>query len=298
MCSSFLLGQNEKAGTTGFAFMKMTYSARAMGMSNAFTGLSDDGDAVFFNTAGLSQNDKKHIKTTYSNYIQGYQGGSIVYATNYKETWKVAPFLKFLVSDDIPRTLNTNIPDGTFSTSSFVTGVGFASTINESLDVGFNIKYFYEKLDSFTATAIAGDFSILHQTYNKNLKIGATLKNIGAQIGYYTENEYEENLPSMFIAGASYKITEKAFVNFDLVRPFDNDFFGRLGVEYQYNTYFTMRTGLDTRMNDYRAGADFDYLSGIAFGFGFKWNKHIIDYAISSMGSLGFVNQMSISYLF
>jgi hypothetical protein len=293
---------SDKAGTSGFAFLKINYSARAMGMGNAFTGLANDGDAVFFNPAGILQNKTKHIKTTYMSYIDGLYGGSIVYSTEYKNGWHIAPFVQFLVSESIPRTfeLNGNYGgvDGSFNTSNVVFGLALATEIHEVLDAGFNVKYLSDKLDSYSASAIALDLSLLHQTNNPNLKIGASLKNIGKQLSYYTQAKYKEKLPLTMTVGASYKYLDKGFINLDICRPFDNDFFGRLGLEYYYNKYFTLRTGLDSRMNDYRTDESLDFMSGISFGAGFNWNQYTLDYAASSFGSLGFVNQISISYNF
>jgi hypothetical protein len=289
---------DDKAGTTGFSFLKMTFSTRALGMANAFTGLANDGDAVFFNSAGLTQNDKQHLKSSYLNYIDGMQGGSIVFSTDYQDDWKIAPFLQFLVSDGIPRRDEFNQNLGTFYTTSYVFGVGFAKTLDPALCVGFNIKYFYEKLDNNTATAIAGDFSILHQTNLPELKIGASFKNFGTQITHFTDSKYDEGMPMMAVIGASYNLLDRTFINLDVCKPLDNDFFGRIGAEYVYNELLTYRAGVDTRMNDYRTNATMDFVSGISFGLGFSWETYTIDYALSSMGSLGFVNQLSVSYRF
>jgi hypothetical protein len=267
-------------------------------MANAFTGLSDDGDAVFFNTAGLTQNHTRHLKTTYLNYIDGMSGGSIVLSTDYHDDWKIAPFVQFMMSDAITRRDEMNQNLGTFYTSSYVVGIGFAKTLDPALCVGFNIKYFYEKLDNNTASAIAGDFSVLHQTNNPDLKIGASLKNFGTQISHFTENKHDEGMPIVAVVGASYNLFDRASINLDVCKPLDNDFFGRLGCEFVYNELFTIRAGFDSRMNDYRTQATMDFLSGISLGLGFVWEAYIIDYALSSMGSLGIVNQLSVSYRF
>lgn len=293
---------NKNAGTSGFAFLKTHYSARAMGMANAFTALSDDADAVFFNPAGLVQNNNKHLKTSYMNYIDGLHGGSLVYSTEYKEGWFIAPFVQFMVSEDIPRTLEINGEyggqSGTFNTSNIVFGVGLAKEIHEVLDAGFNVKYIADNLDSYSASAVAVDFSLLHQTNNENVKVAFSLRNLGKQLSYYTDKKYDEKLPITGIVGLSYKYHDKGFINLDICRPFDNDFYGRLGMEYYYNTFFSLRTGIDTRMNDYKTNQSMDFTSGLSFGAGFKWNEYIVDYAVSSYGSLGFVNQISLSYIF
>jgi len=300
--ATFLLARNENAGTNGFAFMKVNYSARAMGMANAFSALANDADAVFFNPAGLANMTGDQVKTTYMNYIEGLQGGSAVFTAKLPTEWTVAPFINFLVSDEMPKTFETNLgyggQNGTFNTFSMVIGAGFGRNVNHMFDVGFNLKYFYENLDQSNASAVAADFAVLHQTENDNLKIGAAIQNLGWQIDHYTEAKYEEGMPLVFVGSASYRLGEKGYLNFDLVRPFDNDFYGRLGVEFYYNQYFTIRGGLDSRMNDYRTSQSVDVFSGLTMGLGFNWNKQRIDYAISSMGGLGLVNQISLAYLF
>ena len=298
-----LFARNEQAGTAGFAFMKVNYSARAMGMSNGFSAIANDAEAVFFNPAGLALVETNHIKTSYMNYIDGMQGGSLSYVNILPNSWRIAPFINFLASDEIPKTIENSQGAyggqiGTFNTFSMVAGLGFGRTLNSMFDVGFNLKYFYENLDSHSATAVAGDFSVLHQTENPNLKIGAIVQNLGYQMSHYTDLEYEETLPLVFVAAASYNLSGKGFVNLDIVRPFDNEFYGRIGVEYYYNSYFTLRAGVDTRMNEYRTKESIDAVSGLSLGLGLNWNKQKIDYAISSMGGLGFVNQISLTWLF
>ncbi len=297
-----LFAINDNAGTKGFAFLKIHYSARAMGMANSFTALANDGDAVFFNPAGIVQNKTRHVKTTYMSYIEGLQGGSLVYSTEYKHGWSIAPFVQFMISDDIPRTIEINGTyggqDGTFNTSNIVFGLALAKEVHEILDIGFNVKYLNDQLENYSSSAIAVDVSALHQTNNPNIKIGFALRNIGKQLSYYTPEKYEEKLPMTAIIGASYKYHDRGFINLDICRPFDNDFYGRLGMEYYVNRYFSLRSGLDSRLNDYKTNESMDFMSGISFGAGFNWNQYTVDYAVSSFGSLGFVNQISLSYSF
>ena len=44
LLSVFLAAENENAGTSGFTFLNVNYSARAAAMGNAYTGLSNDAD--------------------------------------------------------------------------------------------------------------------------------------------------------------------------------------------------------------------------------------------------------------
>jgi len=298
-----LISIDQNAGTSGFSFLKLQFSARAAGMANAFTGLSNDTDAVFYNTAGLAKNTHQHIKINYINYIDGMDGGSLSFTKKIDAIWSIAPFIQFMVSDDIPETIERNEQYGgvigSFNTSHIICGIGFARELNEVVDFGINVKYFYEKLyDNNTATVLAFDFSVLHQTNNPDLKIGATIKNIGTQLAYYTETKHKEKMPVTAIVGASYLVIDKGVVNLDICRPFDNDFYGKLGIEYYLNNFLSIRTGLDTRIQDYKTNANSDLLSGISFGLGISRDKYLVDYAVSSMGSFGYINQISMGYNF
>jgi len=302
LCTLLLLfaplsATNPNASTAGFAFLKMNYSARALGMANAFTALSDDADGVFFNPAGTFQCEEIQLKTSYMSYIEGMQGGSLTYLTTY-DGYRIAPWTQFMFSGDIDKKDEFNVSQGTFTTSDLVIGLAIANTVHEALDLGVNIKYFYESLDTSSASAILGDFSLLHTTNNPNLKIGATLKNVGAQLTYYTEEKHKEKMPMMGVGGASLKIPDRAFINLDVVAPFDNDVYFKVGTEVYITEMFTVRAGVDSRMKDYKTSEDMDWMAGLAFGLGFKWNDYMLDYAVSSMGGLGYVNQLSLSYRF
>jgi len=48
---SMVSGQD--TGTTGSTFLKLGAGARAIGMGSAFTGLSDDATAIYWNPAGF-----------------------------------------------------------------------------------------------------------------------------------------------------------------------------------------------------------------------------------------------------
>ncbi len=293
---------SEDAGTSGFSFLKVNYSARAAAMASAFTGLSNDASAVFFNPAGLSQIQSKEISTTYMSYFDGIQCGSVVYAFPYDDKTTLAAFSQFLTATE-DRTLadaNGNYAgtDGTFGISEVLLGVSASRRVLAVLDLGINIKYLQESLDEYGGSAVAVDIALLHQTTNKNLKVGIALKNLGKQLSYYTGNEYEEKLPQLFVAGFSYHPDEKFFATLDIYKPMEFDFSGRLGVEYQIHDMLALRCGYKSNAKDWRAGGDHETFAGLSFGFGINWQKYTIDYAVISYGDLGYVNQVSLKYSF
>ena len=302
--TGLLIAENDNAGTSGFTFLKVNYSARAAAMGNAYTGLSNDADAVFFNPAGLVQIDSPQASLTYMSYLIGINCGSAayVYPTNDKTSFGV--FAKGLTATE-DRTIANELGeyegvDGTFGMSDFIFGISAARYIIDMLDVGINVKFIQESLDEASASAIVLDAGIMHQSTNENIKVGVALRNFGKQLTYYTDNEYEEVMPTTLTIGFSYHPKDNFFATADMYKPFDNDIFGRFGLEYQVHPILALRAGYKTNASDWATGGDYDIFSGMSFGTGFDLSKYnlIMDYAIVSYGDLGFVNQISVKYLF
>ncbi|MDP8267401.1 MAG: PorV/PorQ family protein [Candidatus Tenebribacter davisii] len=298
------VAQNENVGTSGFSFLKVNYSARAAAMGNAYTGLSNDADAVFFNPAGLVQVKSPQASLTYMSYLIGINCGSatFVYPSNDKTTFAV--FTKGLSATE-DRTIADEMGqfdgiDGTFGISDFIFGLSAARYLFDMLDIGVNAKFIQETLDDNSASAVIFDAGLMHQSTNKYLKIGVAIKNIGKQLTYYTDNEYEENIPTTLTVGFSYHPREQLYATADIYKPLDNDIFGRFGVEYQVHSLLALRAGYKTNASDWATGGNNDIYSGISFGAGFDLSKYnlMMDYAIVSYGDLGFVNQISVKYFF
>ncbi len=304
MLSVLLVAENENAGTSGFTFLKVNYSARAAAMGNAYTGLSNDADAVFFNPAGLVQIESPQASLTYMSYLDGINCGSAVYAYPINNKTSLAVFAKGLSATE-DRTIADEMGqyagiDGTFGMSDFIFGIGAARFILDMLDIGINAKFIQESLDDNSASAVVFDAGIMHQSTNENLKIGIAIRNIGKQLTYYTDDEYEEIMPTTLTVGFNYHPKDKLYATVDIYKPLDNEIFGRIGLEYQVHPILALRAGYKTNASDWATGGDNDFLSGISFGTGFDLHKYNIrmDYAIVSYGDLGFVNQISVKYLF
>lgn len=299
-----LISVHEDAGTTGFSFFKLNYSARAAALGNAYTGLANDANAVFFNPAGLGQIKSNQASLTYMNYLDGVNCGSAVYVYSLNDQLTLATFSKGLTATE-ERTLANESgqyagTDGTFGISNFVFGISAARYLMSNLDIGFNLKYLQESLDSQTAAALALDFGLLHQTTNQNLKIGIALRNLGKQLSYYTDSKYDEKLPITATLGFNYHPYEKLYILLDVYKPLVMDYSGRLGVEYLLNSMLSIRAGYKSNASDWAGGGDYDAISGLSVGLGFDLQKYKLklDYAAVSYGDLGFVNQFTLNYHF
>ena len=269
---TLLNAANENVGTTGFNFLRVSYSARAAGMGNAFTGQADDLNAVFFNPAGLPLLNTKSIATSYINYFEGFQGGSVVFVVPRQDRFAYGIFAQYLGNQNITRTLVDDQGEylgtaGTFGANDIIVGFAGGIYVHEMLNIGASIRFIYESIDEYSASAAVVDAGVYHQTVNDNLRVGVTLRNVGKQITYYTSSKYEEKMPTQITVGFNYDLHERLDANLDISKPLDQDFSGKIGLEYKAHQILTLRTGFNTRADDWRMGGDYDFLSGLSAGW-------------------------------
>ncbi len=309
-----MLAISDNAGTSGFNSLKIIYSARANAMAGAFTSRDDDIDVIFFNPANLGgYKVKREVSSTYMNYFDGYNGGSIAYQYKKSRKSNVAFFGQFLASDDITRTLEGEnggyLESGSFSNSDFIAGASYSYHFNDQLNIGLTGKFIQESIDDKSASALALDIGILHRPVNEKIRVGAVIRNLGSQITYFNDSKYSEGLPLVYAGGISYKTDlktrdrEVAFVptmlvSLDLSLATGSDLIGLIGTEFQVHDQFLIRAGYKTNSGDYRNGGDNEIYSGLSTGVGFVRNNLKIDYALNSYGDLGFVNQVTLKYQF
>ena len=305
---------SDDAGTTGFNSLKIVYSARANAMGGAFTALDDDIDVVFFNPANLARyKNKREISSTFMNYFDGYNGGSVVYQFKKSDNVNVAFFTQYLASDEITKTVE--LPSGgfteagTFTSSDLTLGATYSYYFNEALNLGVNAKYINESIDGNSASALAFDIGLLHRPENERVRVGATIRNIGTQLTYFTDSEYKENLPLTYAGGLSYRFDLKknqAFDGFkptmiialDVSMPKGSDFTGAIGADIHVHKLLFFRLGYKSNADNWKTGGDYEGLAGLSTGLGFVKNNIKVDYSINSYGDLGLVNQISLKYQF
>jgi hypothetical protein len=303
LISTCLFSLHDEAGTTAFNFLNVNYSARAAALGNAYTGLANDSEALYYNPAGMVQITKQSASISFMQYFEGFQGGAASYVKPVNDRVAFGVFTQYMTNDDIDKT-EVNAQNeyigktGTFGASDLVFGASSSYKVNDILTLGLTAKFLTESIDDNTASAVLADFGILHQTTNEKLMLGITARNFGTQLSYFTEEEFEETMPEVVTAGFCYRWTEKFKGVADVYVPLHNDPFGKLGLEYKIHPVLELRTGYKTNASDWKTGGDDEVFSGMSFGFGLNWDRYLFDYAVSSYGDLGFVNQLTIKYNF
>jgi len=259
-------------GTAGFLFLRLGNGARASGMGEAFTAVSDDASAIYWNPAGMAAVDGLELNVTHNEWLMDirFEQASVV-----TEMFGGAAGLSFTgvyygTLDRYGET-PTLTPDGTFSPYDLALSAGYARDILPNLAVGAAFKVIYEKIDFESATGYAIDLGVSHKSMIEGLTLAASLLNLGPEAKFVEEKFYP---PLQLRIGAAYLIERPILrggvrIAADAVFPNDNDLKVHTGLEYRYERLLFLRVG-------YKSGYD---VQGATMGAGIVYKSLRFDYA-------------------
>lgn len=300
-----------KTGTVGLQFLKLGVDARAIGMGEAYTAVSDDISSVYWNPAGLAPAYQNQVFVSHTNWVAGimqeYLAGTY---TNGVSTF--AAYGTVLHMDDMDVTEEDSFgPTGEkFTNSSIALGLNYAQQFTDKFSAGLGAKYLRENLYEYAVNSYAVDFGSMYNTGWKNVKIGMALRNFGPDIRYRVDDdddgsndedpfdlfdndgdgaidedgiELESKIPMSFSLGISgdLKRTDTSYwiASAQLDNVIDRLETWNLGTEYKMGNIF------------FRGGYQLNYdAAGFSAGLGWQVPTSLgifnIDYAYTDMNNL------------
>lgn len=289
---------------TVYNFLRNDVSPRAAALAGSFVTITNDPNSIFYNPAALSTLETpmgsigffKHLLDINAGYVSysmpyedlGYFGAGILY-TNYGS---------FDETDDLGNTL------GTFNASDFALTLGYSNIFEENIHFGANVKYIYSSIAGYKSTGLAGDIGFLFAVPESKLTVGASLRNVGAQLTSYFSTK--ESLPLDLVFGAS--IVPRGLplllnVNFHKLNDDQSNFGDRfraftVGGEFTLSKVLQARVGYDNeKRKDLKIGTS-SGLAGFSGGIGITVSDYIVDYSLSSLGKVGSLHRISIGTSF
>ncbi len=209
------------ASQAGAIFLMIYPGARAMSMGGAFTALSDDALASYYNPAGLGMQEKKDVILMHVEWLPALQTGMYyeyfagVLPTQYGN---FGADIIYLTTGETYAT-DENDPTGRWRTFDFALSISYAYKLKENLSIGGSGKFIYsflapewvvrEYLGNVTGgqgQSVALDLGLLYKI-NDAFNLGFSVSNIGPGIGYL-ENSVKDPLPLSFRLGLKYTILE------------------------------------------------------------------------------------------
>jgi tetratricopeptide (TPR) repeat protein len=280
-------------GTTSANFLKLGAGARPAGMGGAFAASADDINALYWNPAGLALVDSPEAGLTHNDIGEGLRLEAAAFAMPVKRLKGslAAGFTMFTV-DGIQGYDAGGAKTGTLGAYDKQITFGYGLNLAPGFSAGLALKAITEKLDSYEASACAGDAGLLYrlgpaeQRFPGGVTLGLTLRNAGTAMKFIEESS---SLPSILCAAAAYETTVwggKLITELDYNRPNDNDAFCSAGAEYSVNDLVCLRLGYETKD---------DLAGGMRAGVGFKAGNLGLDYAFLPRGEFGAGHRLSLT---
>lgn len=300
----------EKVGTTSFQFLKVMNSARGSSLGEAYSAVTANSDAVFFNPAGLAAVNNFDFSADYLDWFLDISHLSFAAAYNIPE---IGTFAAQGIFTDVGEIRETSVPqlnfddDGIYrgytgrvlNPTAMVLGLSYARKLTDKFSFGITAKYAREDLVVESTDNFMFDGGLTYETGFKSLKIAAVIRHFGPEVRYYDDviiqldstssQKYRGKsypLPQTFnigISGYLMSSGESLFLNsenqtilisFDLVQPRDYDQQYNFGLEYGFENILFLRGG-------YKLNYDEESFS---LGVGVNYNSYRIDYAYSDFG--------------
>lgn len=263
-------------GSSGFVFLRLGNGARASGMGEAFTAVSDDASSIYWNPAGMAGIEGVELNVTHSEWLLDirFEQVSIV-----NEVFGGTAGISFtgVYYGEMDRYLDYPAVNrlGTFAPYDLAVSAGYGMDVLPNLSLGAAAKIIYEKIDTESATGWALDLGVSHKSRLEGLTLAASVLNLGPQAKFVEKKFYP---PFQFRAGASYRYASDGLrgvllVAADAVFPNDGDAKLHTGMEYEYRRLLDVRVG-------YKGNY---YVQGPTFGLGIIYRKLRFDYAFMPM---------------
>ncbi|MFZ0452449.1 MAG: PorV/PorQ family protein [Ignavibacteriaceae bacterium] len=323
MISSFSYAQTLKTGTTAAQVLKFNVGPRAIGMGGAYTAISDEITAMYWNPGGTANIQSNEAFFDHTILYADIRHDYAAIASNLSGFGTVGAFVSVLSMDEMAVRTEEE-PTGTgeyFDAGAIVIGLNYARFLTDNFSIGFNIKYINESIWHMTSTGFGVDVGTLYKIPVLNeLRIAASVSNFGTKMqlagrdiikllpsGAGDQNLINTNLelgkydlPLLFRFGVSSDIVKsqssRITAAVDAIHPNDHTEYINTGMEYSWNEIVFMRIG-------YNSLFEKDSEKGLTFGFGINYKiadlvKVGLDYAYQDFGRLSNVQYFSFMIAF
>ncbi|MCX8093630.1 MAG: PorV/PorQ family protein [Candidatus Goldbacteria bacterium] len=260
-----------------FPVLNIGTSARAEGMSGAFTAVADDISAINLNPAGLVQIKNTQIGFSFNKWFMDSFISNIMAGIN------VGPgsigfnifYMNFGSFDKI-ESPETDVT-GKINPFGFSTAFAYGINLSENFSAGLSLKFIMQSLLNKTDTGFAADLGLLYKI--SIFSLGLCTKNLGTG-GIYS-------LPININPGIAFRILDSQFhtliisTEYNLIMNSNQEI--KAGIEYSFEKTIYLRTGYKYNLSD-------NYLTELkelSIGVGLSLGVMQINYAYVPYGELG-----------
>ena len=282
---SILLLETSALYGGGFPSLKLGADARSGGMGMAFTALSGDGAAAYWNPAGLTRLERKDVQLAIHRWVEGVHSEFLSFGWG-NGAWGFGLHALYTEVGDIEyRVVPSPTPLTTFSANELVLGFSLARTLSERIGFGVTVKMLYEKIFVDEAWGVAADIGLQWELVEDGLRAGGVIQNVG-WTGTLDEEAIE--LPFLWKFGVAFPLSageHRLVAVLDVIQERGFPVHVHCGFEAGYKGFLFLRGG-------YQTGYDIRSFTG---GVGISWKAYRLDYGYMPIdGGFGDSHRLSV----
>jgi long-subunit fatty acid transport protein len=263
---------NERAGTSGFQFLKVPVDARGAALGGTVVASADDASALFWNPA-LAARGGTQIGLATTSYVADVK---LHYAAGFSEintplgAATIGLSLQALDSGEMDVTDEFSGPAGTGETFRLVDialGVTVSQALTDLFSYGVTGKYVRESAADVSTSAGLLDLGVAYRVGDTGVRFGVAIRNFGFEVspggsitrptldGPDVVEEFDGiDPPTTFLLGVSYRPLQALgyaggphdlTVSGQLTNPSDNAERFNIGTEYIWNETLALRAGYE-----------------------------------------------------
>lgn len=296
-----MLIANSLSAQNTYEFLRLDYSPRAAALAGSFVASNDDPNVVFYNPAGINFLQSSPISFSFLKYLMDINSASLTYSREFENIGRFSAAVQYINYGNFTEATSDGIKTGEFSAGDAAFLIGYGNELGENFYYGVNAKFIYSSIASHSSTGYAFDLGLHYAFPESNWNFGFSVLNLGGQISSYFDTK--EELPLDIRLGFTKQLEKlpfKFYWSFNRLNEKHNNFFDRFqnitaGGEFIFKSGFNLRFGYDNqKRKDFKIGTSAG-LAGFNLGFGFFVSSYHIDYAFSSLGSIGSLHRIGIS---
>lgn len=276
------------AGTASNLMLRFGVSTKVTGISEAFTGLANDENALLYNPGGLPNIKSGIVSLNHIEWFEDIRVDNLTFGYNFNGYFGLAAGISHMWLPAIQGKDEYGRETEQLNVSSSIINLGFGYKFHPGFFAGVGIKYFNDNLANYSANGIALDLGLFMKTSIPGLTAGLAIQNFGGEIQY---NIKKQRIPLTYRAGLAYKIYRPSItISADVVKSVDTDVKTNIGVEYNFIDNISVRLGNRIDKNDSFVPA---------FGTGFQFQEQFnLNYTFFNLSDLGPTHRIGFTYQF
>jgi len=278
-------------------FLSYGAGARALGMGGAFTSISDDASATYWNPAGMAQLTRKELtllqsslfadtKLDFYSYVHPSKKGGSAWGLSLTKLGS-AGFERVNATYDAGSQNYTSFEKaGTFAVEEQALSWAYGRRVVDRVAIGTAIRKVTRSVDTSSDSSMLADLGLLVDSKDGTRRTGLTIRNVYSKVSGDTEDTY----PLVLRAGVSdFFFKKRLLLALDLDKNIKANMGYHIGGEFKFTKRFTGRCGVQ--------GSQSEGVNETDVGFGYGWKSFIFDYSLG-LATLGTTSRIGITLKF